>query len=334
MTEPVIAGYYDTQAYRGVSRHMKEAGEALRRARLAQGLSLDQVAAATRIRKSYLQSLEDGNLAGLPHPFYARNFARVYATYVGLDAEEIAAVFPGTQPPRVPAKLKVIQPSSDPWGFILGAVALLSVVLLGIYGYSRLAPLTALESVPPLLSAGPAPTETPTLAPAPTETATRTPTPSYVGIAEVRILTTAPSWLYVLIDNKNEFSATLDTGTTKTFTGKESVYMIAGNAGAVEVTYNGQQMGALGKKSEVARMIWTPKDGAQTPTPAPPTRTPTVTPRPAIPTQTPAPTRTPVPTGTPVPAVAEEHTSTPSPNSSPSRSTDSPPPSATAKPAQ
>ena len=34
--------------------------------------------------------LEEGDIAGLPHPAYAKGFIRSYAAYVGLAAEEVA----------------------------------------------------------------------------------------------------------------------------------------------------------------------------------------------------------------------------------------------------
>lgn len=65
-------------------------GAQLRRAREAASLSLEQVAAITRIRTSHLQALEDGDLAALPGRTYAIGFARTYAKAVGLDDAVIA----------------------------------------------------------------------------------------------------------------------------------------------------------------------------------------------------------------------------------------------------
>lgn len=64
-------------------------GERLRRAREAQGLTLDDVAARTRIPIRHLRSIEDGQWDELPAITYTVGFGRSYANAVGLDGAEI-----------------------------------------------------------------------------------------------------------------------------------------------------------------------------------------------------------------------------------------------------
>lgn len=64
-------------------------GERLRRAREAQGLALDDVAARTRIPIRHLRSIEDGQWDELPAITYTVGFGRSYANAVGLDGAEI-----------------------------------------------------------------------------------------------------------------------------------------------------------------------------------------------------------------------------------------------------
>lgn len=64
------------------------AGERLRAAREAKGLSLADVAARTRVPLRHLEAIENGDYAGLPSPTYAVGFARAYARSV--DADEVA----------------------------------------------------------------------------------------------------------------------------------------------------------------------------------------------------------------------------------------------------
>ncbi len=61
------------------------AGEQLRTARESQGITLEDVAARTRIPTRHLQSLEDGEWDKLPAPTYTLGFAKSYASVVGLD---------------------------------------------------------------------------------------------------------------------------------------------------------------------------------------------------------------------------------------------------------
>lgn len=64
-------------------------GQRLRAAREARGLSLDEVAAQTRIPIRHLRSIEDGKYEELPALTYTVGFGRNYANAVGLDGAEV-----------------------------------------------------------------------------------------------------------------------------------------------------------------------------------------------------------------------------------------------------
>jgi len=64
-------------------------GERLREAREAKGLSLEDIAAETRVPLRHLESLEAGDWERLPAPTYTVGFAKSYAGAVGLDRAEI-----------------------------------------------------------------------------------------------------------------------------------------------------------------------------------------------------------------------------------------------------
>lgn len=65
-------------------------GGRLRAAREAQGLTLAQVAAETRINQRHLVQIEQGDFGGLPARTYAIGFTRTYARMLGLDDDAIA----------------------------------------------------------------------------------------------------------------------------------------------------------------------------------------------------------------------------------------------------
>lgn len=69
------------------------AGPFLTSARLAAGLDIADVAAATKIKTAHIEAIETGNTAALPATPYAVGFVRVYAAYLGLDADAIAIEF-------------------------------------------------------------------------------------------------------------------------------------------------------------------------------------------------------------------------------------------------
>jgi len=77
-------------------------GKQLRQAREARKISLEQIAQATHIRLHYLQAIEAGKFDALPSQAQGRGFLRAYASYVGLNPDEVLASFTGkttTEPP-------------------------------------------------------------------------------------------------------------------------------------------------------------------------------------------------------------------------------------------
>ena len=66
------------------------AGETLKRAREAKGMTLAQLASESRIPQRHLEVIESGDFAALPARTYAIGFSRTYAKLVGLDDREIS----------------------------------------------------------------------------------------------------------------------------------------------------------------------------------------------------------------------------------------------------
>jgi cytoskeletal protein RodZ len=72
-----------------VESEIPTVGERLRAAREEKKLSLEDVAAQTRIPRRHLESLEKSDWETLPAPTYTTGFAKSYASVVGLDRTEI-----------------------------------------------------------------------------------------------------------------------------------------------------------------------------------------------------------------------------------------------------
>lgn len=67
-------------------------GSQLRAAREARGLTLEQVAAQTRIPQRHLKAIEEGDFSELPGRTYAVGFSRTYAKTVELDQDDVVAL--------------------------------------------------------------------------------------------------------------------------------------------------------------------------------------------------------------------------------------------------
>jgi len=68
---------------------MKDIGNFLRERREARGISLIEVEKDLKIRKKYLQALEEGNIDVIPGKTYLIGYLRNYSKYLGIDDENI-----------------------------------------------------------------------------------------------------------------------------------------------------------------------------------------------------------------------------------------------------
>src|SRR6476469_483166 len=111
-------------------------GEQLRVAREAKGISLEDLAAQTRIPLRHLASIETGDWEHLPAPTYTIGFAKSYAGAVGLDRSEIGnqlrADMGGA---RFAATSKDVFEAADPArtmpkGLVVGAVVAVIVLIV------------------------------------------------------------------------------------------------------------------------------------------------------------------------------------------------------------
>ena len=111
-------------------------GQRLRVAREAKGLTLEDVAAQTRIPRRHLESLENSDWEKLPAPTYTTGFAKSYASAVGLDRGEIYEQLRGEMGGIRPATAtsEVFEPAdparSMPKWLVFGAIAAVLVLVL------------------------------------------------------------------------------------------------------------------------------------------------------------------------------------------------------------
>ena len=185
---------------------METLGAMLRKARLAHGLDLADMAERIKVNPRYLEALESDDLSSLPGGFFYKSFVRQYAAALGVDnsrVEQVLSALPVTEtefipPPREDASiLKEIRPVaaralSAPGLLIFNgigpSIGVLILVMLACGGFSawwhRIQTTPLLSSGPRevsrLLPPDPEPTPTPAAAetPSPTPSATPTVTPT------------------------------------------------------------------------------------------------------------------------------------------------------------
>ena len=93
---------------------MKRTGELLKQKRETSGLSLSEVALATKINPKILHAIEIGDEGNLPAKTFLKGFVRSYAVFLRMDADEVLAVFveeTGGTPPEQRVQHEAYRPA-------------------------------------------------------------------------------------------------------------------------------------------------------------------------------------------------------------------------------
>lgn len=124
------------------------AGALLRNARMAKGLTLDELASETRIARAILEAMESDRDPAGQAPVFMRGFYRRCAKAVGLEEQTLLAAYElrvgSPQPARIQTQLRQPQPdskvtmpslnsmSSSGWGIAAAVSVLLCIILLTV----------------------------------------------------------------------------------------------------------------------------------------------------------------------------------------------------------
>jgi len=151
---------------------MAKLGQVLREARQRKGCSWREIEEATGIWPGYILALEEENYQKFTSLAHLRSSLRLYAGYLGLDVEEVLALWEEARLGR-PRDREAALPASTgfPHPVLLKAlIASLIFVMLGVagtYGYQRLRTSRSTDRTPAVAEPGatpifPSPTPTPT----------------------------------------------------------------------------------------------------------------------------------------------------------------------------
>jgi cytoskeletal protein RodZ len=249
--------------------------EALRRARLDQGIDLATVAERTKIKAKYLQAIEAGDPKSLPGGFFYKSFAHQYATFLGVDTGAIDAEIDRVLSPDAAlpspraAQQRDVKLSSGSRGarkyFSYAALVLILVACSGIDDWwheSRAAATERIENRAPVAENT---TRRRTPSPAPGRVSLASVSQVGAGPAaadgsrvELALTATEETWLSVSSDGAPVFSGLLEANQTKTIEGKEFAKLRIGNAAGLEVRLNGKPLGPLGAHGQVRDLVFTP----------------------------------------------------------------------------
>ena len=280
-------------------------GQRLREAREAKGLSVEDIAAQTRIPTRHLTSLEESEWDKLPAATYSVGFAKSYAAAVGLDRVEIGdslrAEMGGT---RLAAANPEIYEAADPGrtmpkGLVIAALALLVVVVLALSWLSN----RSMEADQPVAEVA--------NDVAPPAAAVATPAPAPVAAGQVVLTATEPVWVDI-----KDGAVTLKQGLMEAGERFEvpataaAPVLTTGKPEALRISVGAAQAPAIGEPAKkVSDVSLKPADLMRGPAPAVAAAAPPPPPKPVSRPTPPA--RRAAPAATTPPAPADANTAAP-----------------------
>jgi len=272
-------------------------GERLKKEREKRGMTLEDVSGATKISVRNLRALEQEKFDQMPGGIFNRGFVRAFAKHLGLDDDQVVADYreaagesvPTLDPPDIPAPghtpEKVAGPPSSPpreasgqvpWAALIGLVVL-GAIAVGFWSYHshRKTSETSALAVEP--TPGGRPAEAPSPGPeaatptgpradantAPTSSSppspeTQSPPDAVVGSGfDLALRAHDEVWLSSAVDGKPPSEAIMEDGQSITVHASDRAILKVGNAGALDVVFNGQRVPVRAAEGEVRTLTFT-----------------------------------------------------------------------------
>jgi len=243
--------------------------------REARGLSLRAIFETTRVGLVNLTAVENGDYNRLPPPVYARNFIRKYARAVGIDEKPILDRYEkhleSLKPPQEETEVRKPWPETG-WRYrflfmslaaVIAAGILVSAIFLYDQGGKPPSPAPVVES-PSSAQVIPVPAQTAAVpnataqitasksAPAPAEKSILPPAAGkmYHLVIEARELT----WIRITEDRNPAYQVLLKPGDKIERMASDYFHLDIGNAGGINLTFQGKPLGSIGKQGQIIHM--------------------------------------------------------------------------------
>ena len=251
-------------------------GDRLQREREMRGITLEEIAEATKIGTRSLRALEEQDFDKLPGGIFNKGFVRAYARYLGLDEEQAVADYlaalneaqaagkttrqePGAN--DVSPERDIFLPEvedSGPMRLPLGPIAVVVVVALLLFSGWRYYSKNGLPNLRRVRAAAQQPSP-PAAKPAAAAVASRPgtkPAPAIDGFL-VRVKAKEDTWISIVADGKPVMSAVLPKESEKSVHAQQSVVLRLGKATGFEVFYNDKLVPPLIPDGKVKTMEFT-----------------------------------------------------------------------------
>ncbi|WP_407673472.1 helix-turn-helix domain-containing protein [Parafrankia colletiae] len=237
-------------------------GQTLVAARHAAGLTVEDVSDRTRIRAALIGQIERNDFSNCGGAVYARGHLRTIATTLGLDPVPLLAAYDAGHE-RVPSPVVVASPEFDPLhggggggggrrrgGFRWAPAMIVSLVVVCLFALVALLLPSGGDGEDTVAQRPSAPPSTAPVAAPPTPSpAPATSQPPGVNVrVEAR---DAQSWLEVRDEGGELFQLLLEQGDSREVSSEGTLEIKMGNAGAVDLSCNGRNLGPAGAPGQV-----------------------------------------------------------------------------------
>jgi cytoskeletal protein RodZ len=248
---------------------MTNFGASFKKARESKGISLDRIAAETRISTRFLRAIENEEFHVLPGGIFNRGFVRTYAEKIGLDPEQAVNDYERLANVRAPGDTPLVSAARGEkktdrrlYSAAIGGLVLLVIIFyLVTRESSNTAQTASAPPSPPAAVSAPAVVQPP-LPTTPPETTSAAPEPEPASQSDnLRIDMEAKetTWVKVQVDgttaNPGEI---LEPGMTRHFTAHNSILLAIGNAAGLDLKINDMPSKNLGKSGQVRELNITP----------------------------------------------------------------------------
>jgi cytoskeleton protein RodZ len=236
-------------------------GATLRAARERRGVSLREIANATKISMSVLEALERNDVSRLPGGIFGRAFVRSYAAAVGLDPEatiqdfmaqfphdSVTAGHPTTAQVEDNEALESNRRMARTFLKLLAVSVPLAVLVL-YFGAPQRRVNGSSERPVTLTATAATAREAPQTMAAPVNDAAHL----VIGLSAV-----SPVWIRAAIDGQPGMRQLLRAGEERTIEVGRELVLTADDAASVRLTLNGEEGKPLGKPGEVVTARLTP----------------------------------------------------------------------------
>lgn len=230
-------------------------GTTLQEMRKSAGLTVEKLASRSRIPASVISDLERDNFSTCGGPTYARGHIRTIANICGVDDSAVLNAFESQTIPLSKSIRDLLNDTSATpttkerrpisWKALSGVLA--GVLMFGVFGVTLLSNDNTAGNLDQTFNTSTSKEDAPVAQ-------------VKDGVEVVIRGVNGLSWIAINDSSGvTQYSGRIREGEVKTFSDNQLLYFVIGNAGAVSLKVNGEDLGVPGQVGEVVRLEFGPQ---------------------------------------------------------------------------